>query len=194
MGLLVLRCLDSAVLTQHKSFRRPDRASQVRTPEAVYGDSELASIAASGRPGFGYKLPVIPFATGHSTIAYDDYRAARRHPFTGTGCRLRVDAVTRDLKDSVAAEDSMTTAMKAHDVYNTRLTCRQVTEPLTIDLSSQLPTPDPDLTNVLQALVNDGNQRAHACNGLADGPPDESHKRAGDTAFENLELDLKTAD
>jgi hypothetical protein len=28
----------------------------------------LASIAASGQPGFGYKLPVIPFATGHSTI------------------------------------------------------------------------------------------------------------------------------
>jgi hypothetical protein len=37
MGLLVLRRLDSAVLTPHKNFRRPDRAAQVRTPEAVIG-------------------------------------------------------------------------------------------------------------------------------------------------------------
>jgi hypothetical protein len=47
MGLLVLRCLDSAVLTQHKNFRRPDRASQVRTPQAVMG---TANWPVSGRP------------------------------------------------------------------------------------------------------------------------------------------------
>jgi hypothetical protein len=39
-------------------------ASQVRTPEAVYGDSKLARIAASGRPGFGYKLLVLPPVMG----------------------------------------------------------------------------------------------------------------------------------
>jgi hypothetical protein len=73
------------------------------------------------------------------------------------------------------------------------LACRLGTEPLTIDMPAELPTPDPDLTNALQALVDDGSLLAYACDGLATGHPDASAERVADTAFINLETDLRTA-
>ena len=72
-----------------------------------------------------------------------------------------------------AAGDGITAMGQAADdtdLSALRNACLDVTNPLTIPLPASLPTPDPDVTNVLQYLVDDGKALQSACDRLSDPP------------------------
>jgi TPR repeat protein len=70
---------------------------------------------------------------------------------------------------SDSALDEIINAFKRGDGAAVRAACNKITRVLTHELPAALPTPDPDLTRALQALIDDGNELSWADRELA-GP------------------------
>lgn len=96
----------------------------------------------------------------------------------------------RATADAGRAVDKM---MAAEGVRATVNACASVTDPLTIRLPAALPTPDPDLTNALTALVADGKALATACTALGGDHPTEADVDAVMNASSQLGDDFQTA-
>lgn len=80
----------------------------------------------------------------------------------------------------------------AEDVSALKVACQDITDPLTLRLPAGLPSPDPDTTNALQYLVDDGAALSTACTGLTD-PPTDAQLTAVEDAVHQLGADLSTA-
>ena len=57
-----------------------------------------------------------------------------------------------------SALDDFVAAFKAGDEFTVRAVCDKISCLITDELPALLPTPDPDLTRALQALIDDGNE------------------------------------
>lgn len=66
--------------------------------------------------------------------------------------------------------DKLNMAIEIVDVRATKVACEDTTRPVTVRLPALLPTPDPDLTNGYQSLVDAGNNVAEKCGALTDPP------------------------
>ncbi len=72
------------------------------------------------------------------------------------------------MTDGRSELDAVRTAVNARDVSAAKLACRAASEHLTDELSTHIPTPEPDLTHALQSLVTDAETFAAECNALTD--------------------------
>ena len=88
--------------------------------------------------------------------------------------------------------DLMNQALGDLDLPKLRSACQGITDSLTIRLPASLPTPDPDLTNALQFLVDDGTELKSACDEL-DDPPTDGQLTAVEDAMHQLGADMRTA-
>jgi hypothetical protein len=59
-------------------------------------------------------------------------------------------------------------AMDHRDAIAIRAACNKSADPLINQLPAELPTPDPDLTRALQALIDDANEMSWTGRGLSD--------------------------
>ena len=57
--------------------------------------------------------------------------------------------------ESSNAIDRFEALQKSPDVNAAKAECEDMTQPIDIKLAATLPTPDPDLTNALQAIIDD---------------------------------------
>jgi hypothetical protein len=84
------------------------------------------------------------------------------------------------------ALDEVTDAFKHGDEAAVRTACTKVARLLTDELPASLPTPDPDLTRALQALIDDANEMSWAQRELAGSPTPQQREtmqsRLGDIA------------
>ena len=69
---------------------------------------------------------------------------------------------------SGSALDDVIAAFKAGDEIAVRAVCEEISCRITDELPAVLPTPDPDLTRALQALIDDGNELRWTSRELAD--------------------------
>jgi hypothetical protein len=103
----------------------------------------------------------------------------------GQGAEAATDAAAKGFA-------RMNQANNAGDIAGFSNACPGVTNPLTIRLPASLPTPDPDLTNALQFLVDDGKALKTACEAF-DKAPTEGHLDAVTEAIQQLGADMTTA-
>ena len=76
--------------------------------------------------------------------------------------------------DGMAGTDKLNAALDQQDVRGTKVACDDTTQPITIRLPAVLPTPDPDMTNGFQSLIDAGNNLAQKCAALTDPPTPEA--------------------
>jgi hypothetical protein len=92
---------------------------------------------------------------------------------------------------SGSALDQVIAAFKAGDETAIRTVCTDITRVLTDELPAVLPTPDPDLTRALQALIDDGNELAWASRDLTE-PLTPMQREALQSRFGDLVSSLHT--
>lgn len=66
-------------------------------------------------------------------------------------------------RESAAALDQVSKASDAEDEAGLRSGCQQLHDTNSIGLQDDLPTPNPELTNELQRMIDDMNTATHAC-------------------------------
>jgi len=88
------------------------------------------------------------------------------------------------LEASGAELDEVNEAFKRGDESAVRGACDRITNLIIEELPATLPTPDPDITRALRALIDDGNELRWAERELADPPtarqPETLQSRFGD--------------
>ena len=89
-----------------------------------------------------------------------------------------LDAAGGIIHDGEAGTDKLNTAIGNADVRAAKAACEDTTQPVTIRLPAVLPTPDPDMTNGFQSLVDAGNKLAEKCEALTDPPTPTALKRS----------------
>ena len=87
--------------------------------------------------------------------------------------------------------DKMNQAAEERDAAGLKNACQDVTNPLTIRLPASLPTPDADLNNAMELVVDDAKALEQACDAFGD-PPTESQLTAVVDALDQLGTDMKT--
>ena len=87
--------------------------------------------------------------------------------------------------------DPMIQAADEGDAWGLKNACQDVTDPLTIRLPASLPTPDADLNNAMELVVDDAKAMEQACDALGD-PWTESQLTAVVDALDQLGTDMKT--
>jgi hypothetical protein len=92
---------------------------------------------------------------------------------------------------SGSALDEVTDAFKRGDEAAVRAACTKITRLLTDELPAAMPTPDPDLTRALQALIDDANEMSWAERELAD-PPTPQQRETMQSRFGDLVLSVHT--
>jgi TPR repeat protein len=91
-----------------------------------------------------------------------------------------------DVFEASGAElDEVNEAFKRGDEAAVRGACDRITRLIIEELPAALPTPDPDLTRALQALIDDGNELRWAEGELAD-PPTPHQREALQSRFGDL--------
>lgn len=85
-------------------------------------------------------------------------------PTSRTDAIREWEALARDhFKQSAAALEQVSTASSAEDEAGLWQGCRQLHDTNSLGLQADLPTPDRNLTNELQRMIDDMNTATHAC-------------------------------
>ncbi|MCT7373375.1 hypothetical protein A7R75_30925 [Mycolicibacterium llatzerense] len=168
MILAVVAAITTTALTACSDEKRSVAAAPTSSSTANVRPSSMLS-----PDGFGAKTPS------------REQIAELREWFAGPGAGAK-----RATADAGRGVDKMTAAEGVRATVNA---CTSVTDPLTIRLPAALPTPDPDLTNALTTLVDDGKTLAAACAALGGAHPTDADVDAVMSASSQLGDDFQTA-
>lgn len=103
-----------------------------------------------------------------------------------------LDDIGHDFDDAMRGSYASTAALNRRDVNGAKAGCQDFAEPLTIELPAHLPTPDADLTDALNVVVEAAQITAAACAAVTD-PLDPSDADAAVDTLGHLGADMKTA-
>jgi hypothetical protein len=159
-------------------------SSTSTTVPSTPGAAPVTTSARAASPlspnGFGAHPP-----TRAQLLAYVDWSKG-----PGTGALRAIEDIGKGIAQVGEASKGVT---DAHDLQNRLASgCRTITNALTIRMPASLPTPDPDMTNVLQFLIDDGKALESACNAAMSDPPTEAQLLAVPEALYPIITDLET--
>ena len=97
-----------------------------------------------------------------------------------------------DFNESSNAIDRFDSLQRNPDVNTAKAECHDMAEPVDIKLAPHVPTPDPDLTNAFQAIIDDARNVAPSCEkALTD--PSATNKNTFDASVDKLKSDFRAA-
>lgn len=101
-------------------------------------------------------------------------------------------AVKAAVDESLKAIDRFDALQKSPDVDAAKAGCKDMTQPIDIIVGAHIPTPDPDLTNAFQAIIDDARNVAPSCEkALTD--PSATNKNTFDASVDKLKSDFRAA-
>jgi hypothetical protein len=103
-----------------------------------------------------------------------------------------IGGVKAAVDESLKAIDRFDALQKSPDVDAAKAGCKDMTQPIDIKVGAHIPTPDPDLTNALQAIIDDARNVATSCE-MALTDPSATNKNTFDASVDKLKSDFRAA-